>query len=118
LNFADRNLDVDWADKNTEDGYQFTAPVGSYPDGASSYGVLDMAGNVWEWTADWYDEGYYANSPGQNPTGPAYGKTRTTRVIRGGSWINHAGAVNAANRFDDSPDLSNDNLGFRCVRSP
>jgi formylglycine-generating enzyme required for sulfatase activity len=88
LNFADRNLDVEWADKNTEDGYQFTAPVGSYPKGASPYGALDMAGNVWEWVADWYDAAYYAGSPRSNPTGPADGEYR---VLRGGCWNNDAG---------------------------
>jgi len=61
-----------------------TAPVGSMPAGASPYGCLDMAGNVWEWCADWYDAGYYKNAPARNPTGPATG---TTRVLRGGSWF-------------------------------
>lgn len=57
--------------------------VGSYPTGASPYGVLDMAGNVWEWVADWYDPDYYASSPARNPTGPEAG---TTKVLRGGGW--------------------------------
>jgi len=46
LNFADVNLDVDWSDRSFDDGYQFTAPMGSYPAGASVYGALDLAGNV------------------------------------------------------------------------
>ncbi len=60
-----------------------TDRVGARPDGASPYGVLDMAGNVWEWVADWYGEGYYSVSPGRNPPGPESG---TGRVKRGGAW--------------------------------
>jgi formylglycine-generating enzyme required for sulfatase activity len=115
LNFADRNRDMDGADKSTDDGYQFTAPIGSYPKGASPYGVLDMAGNVWEWVADWYDETYYARSPRSNPTGPTSGQFR---VLRGGSWNNVAWLVRAAAREGDVPGNRIDFIGFRCVRSP
>ena len=67
------------------DGYEYTAPVGSFPAGASPYGVMDMAGNVWEWCADWYDKDYYSSqSSQQNPKGPDSG---TYRVLRGGSWV-------------------------------
>jgi serine/threonine-protein kinase len=65
------------------DSYLQTAPVGSYLDGASPYGVLDMAGNVWEWVADWYQEDYYKNTPYKNPLGPNSGDGF---VMRGGSW--------------------------------
>ena len=114
LNFADRNLEADWADKNVDDGYQFTAPVGNYPKGASPYGALDMAGNVWEWVADWYDEKYYASSPAQNPKRPDSGQYR---VVRGGSWDNVQGGVRAADRHRLGPDDRYVNLGFRCARS-
>jgi len=60
-----------------------TTNVDKCPDGASPYGIMDMAGIVWEWVADWYDADYYQNSPAQNPTGPDSG---TYRVLRGGSW--------------------------------
>jgi len=63
------------------DGYVWTSPVGSFkPNG---YGLYDMAGNVWEWVADWYDRNYYSSSPKSNPTGPSSG---SSRVLRGGSW--------------------------------
>jgi iron(II)-dependent oxidoreductase len=62
-----------------------TRPVGLYLSGASPYGILDMAGNVWEWCLDWYDETYYKWAPARNPQGPP---PRTYRVLRGGSWFN------------------------------
>lgn len=91
-----------------------TTEVGKYPAGASPYGALDMAGNVWEWVADGYDENYYAESPAKNPTG---GNSANQRVLRGGSWNNEAPNVRAANRFWAFPGR-NDTDGFRCARSP
>lgn len=63
------------------DGHAFTAPVGSFAPNA--FGLHDMLGNAWEWTADWHDENYYAQSPPGDPQGPADG---SVRVRRGGSW--------------------------------
>ncbi|GIK71666.1 MAG: hypothetical protein BroJett021_06540 [Chloroflexota bacterium] len=91
-----------------------TTPVGSYPAGASPYGALDMAGNVWEWTADWYDSGYYSQSPAQNPTGPAGGDYR---VLRGGSFYVDSAFVRVAGRRRYNLDLRSWNLGFRVASS-
>jgi formylglycine-generating enzyme required for sulfatase activity len=91
-----------------------TDKVGSYPAGASPYGALDMAGNVWEWVADWYDKDYYRVSPERNPPGPDSGKAR---VMRGGSWINSQPNLRAANRELGSVDHSTKLVGFRCARS-
>jgi len=94
------------------DGYVTTAPVGSFRDGASPYGILDMAGNVWEWCQDWYDEDYYARSSQRDPQGANSGKHR---VIRGGSWYNIEWFVRAAHRHGSDPDYRYSSLGFRCV---
>jgi formylglycine-generating enzyme required for sulfatase activity len=91
-----------------------TSRVGSYPSGASPYGVMDMAGNVWEWVNDWYSGSYYSVSPSVNPQGPATG---SRRVLRGGSWFFNGDSVRSAYRGDLFPDDWSDVLGFRCVRS-
>jgi formylglycine-generating enzyme required for sulfatase activity/tRNA A-37 threonylcarbamoyl transferase component Bud32 len=90
-----------------------TVPVGSKPKGVSPYGALDMAGNVWEWVADWYDSGYYALSPENRPEGPASGGGR---VIRGGSWLNDGAIVRAAHRDWFDPVVAYYLVGFRCAR--
>lgn len=94
-----------------------TTPVGSYPTGASPYGALDMAGNVWEWVNDWYLGDYYSTYPTDgwpsNPTGPA---SATYKVLRGGSFHNYWYNVRAANRYYLIPPTYGYNyLGFRCV---
>ena len=111
MNFADGNLNVDWADKDVNDGYETTAPVGSYPSGASPYGALDMAGNAWEWVNDWYDSNYYSNSPESNPTGPSSGDQR---VQRGGGWHHHWLGMRTSIRYNNYPLVRIDYLGFRC----
>jgi formylglycine-generating enzyme required for sulfatase activity len=90
-----------------------TTPVGVYPAGASPYGALDMAGNVWEWVADRYQADYYAVAPARNPPGPAAGDSR---VLRGGSWGCGQWLVRAAGRDRNDPVVRNVNLGFRCAR--
>ena len=89
-------------------------PVDSKPDGVSPYGALDMAGNLWEWVADWYDSHYYAASPASNPQGA---ETGDYRVARGGSWLFGPQEVRSANRYGFGPDFSS-GIGFRCVNSP
>ena len=92
------------------DGYAYTSPVGSFaPNG---YGLYDMAGNVWEWCADWYDNGYYANSPPNNPLGPDSG---SYRVLRGGSCKDFANYLRVAGRFYLPPTYTSLSAGFRCV---
>jgi formylglycine-generating enzyme required for sulfatase activity len=90
-----------------------TTEVGKYPTGASPYGAYDMAGNVWEWVADWYDEKYYGSSPPQNPTGPTSG---SSRVLRGGSWFSVAQIVRSAYRGRNTPEDRYNIMGFRCSR--
>jgi formylglycine-generating enzyme required for sulfatase activity len=119
-------------------------PVKKYPQGQSLYGCLDMAGNVWEWTADWYDSQYYSCAPKKDPQGPKdaevnpyYGQPEDVGVsiydlrpstgsktlsgckaLRGGSW-NGSGVVHVrcTNRDYDEPTYKNDTIGFRCAKS-
>ncbi len=95
-----------------------TTKVGSYEDGKSPYGVYDMAGNAWEWVADWYSETYYLdtynlNTPLTNPTGPRSGEYK---VLRGGSWHDDATIVTTSNRGWNQLELFyNKDFGFRCA---
>jgi eukaryotic-like serine/threonine-protein kinase len=89
-----------------------TVAVGTRPAGASPYGALDMAGNVWEWVTDWYDAAYYAFSPAQNPLGPNSGERR---VFRGGSWGYFPMFIRTTDRGRNWPTSAGFNLGFRCA---
>ncbi len=95
------------------DGYRYTAPVKSFEKGASAYGVVNMAGNVWEWCADFYAENYYAKSPGNNPKGPAKGEMH---AMRGGSWEDSEKSLRTSNRSAGEANYYNNNLGFRCAK--
>ncbi|MFC1714377.1 formylglycine-generating enzyme family protein [Candidatus Poribacteria bacterium] len=112
-NFADKSASggwhSEWSDKEAYDGYPLTAPVGSYtPNG---YGLHDMAGNVWEWCADWY--GYYPDLYEKNPAGPDSG---ADRVLRGGAWNNTPSYLRAAYRYSRRPTKTLNYIGFRCVK--
>jgi serine/threonine protein kinase len=95
-----------------------TTPVGSYPDGASPYGALDMAGNVWEWCDDVDDESFYENGPPMNPKSTAsIGSKRTRYVMRGGSFMYDARALRTFARIGFDPHYRFAEGGFRCAKS-
>lgn len=122
-NFCDINCPrQETKDSIVDDGYAMTSPVGSYPDGSSPYGALDMAGNVWEWTSDVYEGDVYDGTPYEGRSNP-YGND--LRVLRGGSW--HGPAYNAwfrhliptyianPNETGNTLHLIHSNVGFRCI---
>lgn len=145
-NFADKNAIKSHADQNADDGYEWNAPVGSYPPNA--YGLYDMAGNVWEWCLDAHDPNFYSNSPHKNPILGATAidwlennlilpskeamlstnnidwvienseTIQSNRVLRSGSRACKAEKVRVANRNSNIPTTTRFNdFGFRCVKS-
>jgi formylglycine-generating enzyme required for sulfatase activity len=112
--FGKRELGREWpAIYEADDGWVTTAPVGSYPAGASPFGALDMAGNVWEWTADWRDD--YPASAVADPHGPATG---SGRIQRGNGWHAHRAVdVRAAARDAGDPAVPTNSTGLRCTVS-
>jgi formylglycine-generating enzyme required for sulfatase activity len=115
LNFCDLSCEYGPEGAEFDDGQPKDAPVGSFPSGASRYGALDMAGNVWEWANDWMDNSYYARSPLWNPLGPDSGGFK---VARGGGWGNSAEEVRAAYRLGVPPERAWETVGLRCAASP
>lgn len=106
----------DFPERNTgDDGYRATAPVNAFePNG---HGLYNVAGNVWEWCADWFSAAYHTTDAydHENPTGPDDGNQR---VMRGGSYLCHRSWCNryrVAARSKNTPDSSTGNIGFRCV---
>ncbi|MEK7293559.1 MAG: formylglycine-generating enzyme family protein [Nitrospirota bacterium] len=89
-----------------------TVPVTELEKGATPTGLMHMAGNVWEWTAEWYDPKSYENSEERNPKGPEGGEFK---VHRGGSWLNHRGLLRSAVRDGSRPTMRNHGIGFRCA---
>ena len=105
----EEDISHELANYDNQDG---TTPVGSYrPNG---YGLYDMAGNAWEWVADYYDAKYYSRSPLRDPQGPEHG---SSRVLRGGSWMLFARYCRVSYRFRNSQNFRASLVGFRAARS-
>ena len=101
--------------KSAEDGFAAAAPVGSFKENKSPYGALDMAGNLWEWTADVYAPSYFRKSPVKDPQGPRAGPKR---AMRGGSWMYDPPFFHTAhNRSPGRPDVHKRYVGFRCAKN-
>lgn len=99
---------------DASDGFAFVAPVGSFPNGQSPFGVLDLAGNVAEWTADYFDAEAPQRRSRYNPRGPASGERRT---VRGGSWRTPLFLARATTRTATDPTERSSEIGFRCAKS-
>jgi formylglycine-generating enzyme required for sulfatase activity len=109
-NFADHNTRFAWSDREIDDGFPESSPVGSFPCGASAFGMEDMAGNVWEWCLDFMEP--YRGTPRVNPRGAASG---TKRIYRGGSWKSRFSSLRATTRGSNLPTYTCNDLGFRIV---
>ena len=109
-NFADKNTVFAWSDREIDDGYPESSPVGAFPRGASPFGLEDMAGNVWEWCLDYYEP--YRGTPKINPRGATSG---AKRVYRGGSWKSRFNSLRVTTRGCNAPAYSCNDLGFRIV---
>jgi sulfatase modifying factor 1 len=107
-NFADKNTVFPWSNREIDDGYSESSPVGTFPLGASPFGIEDMAGNVWEWCLDYFET--YRGAPKVNPRGPTSGPKR---VYRGGSWKSRFNSLRTTARGSNVPNFSCNDLGFR-----
>ena len=103
---------ANWA--RVQDGHEVSARVGSFSTDKSPYGVMDGAGNVMEWVADWYQEAYYKEAPDKDPPSPEFG---TFRVMRGGGYTTTGGDIRITSRSKMVPDFRDETIGFRCAIS-
>jgi len=115
VNFCDKTCTKN-EDDSINDGYAYTSPIGSYPDGASPYGALDMAGNVWEWVADSYDANYYYSD--SHKYNPILQDNSNQKVYRGGWWSYTALPLRVADRRHVEISHRGNAGGFRCAASP
>jgi len=115
VNFCDAKCPVALKHESYIDGYEEAAPVYGFPDGASPYGALNMAGNVWEWALDCYDSEFYGTTAAAGNDPVSYGSGCNEFVLRGGSWANDQYSARSANRYAISPDTKAYDVGFRCV---
>lgn len=110
-NVQDLNA-ANWA--RVDDGFEATAPVGSLKHDVSPYGIVDGAGNVMEWVADWYAEDSYRDPADKNPLGPEHG---LFRVMRGGAYTSTGSDIRITSRSKMVPDFRDETIGFRCASS-
>lgn len=109
-NFCDSTCNYNLRDPKTTDGFQYTAPAGSFP--PNPFGLYDMAGNLSEWVSDWLDENYYQFRPKDNPKGPEYADSK---VFRGGAWNGTVEMLRSAKRMGFWPGYRYEEIGFRCA---
>jgi formylglycine-generating enzyme required for sulfatase activity len=109
-NFADVNTNFAWSVSDIDDGFAQSSPVGSYPKGASPFGIEDLAGNVWEWCLDFYE-----NYNGRDRINPRGAQSGARRIYRGGSWKSRIASLRATARGWNAPNFSSNDVGFRIV---
>jgi formylglycine-generating enzyme required for sulfatase activity len=109
-NFADLRTTFAWRDATIDDGFAETSPVGSYPKGASPFGIEDLAGNVFEWCLDCFEP--YRGKERTNPRGPVQGPKR---IYRGGSWKSRVGSLRTTARAFNVPEYQANDVGFRVI---